>query len=151
MPNILIRVPEGVLAGEQLGKLAKAATAIAKTVEQGGDDPRQAALTWVEIDEVKAGHFFAGGQDALKHMIPVLVFFHYPAGVLDDAARTQAAALFQEAITNIVGSNASRLIATSIIMTEVADGAWGGSGRIFRLPDLARAAGYKHLQHLVTA
>lgn len=150
MPNILIRVPEGLLAGERLGKLAKAATAIATKVEQGGDNPRQAALTWVEIDQVKAGHFFSGGEDALGPMIPVLVFFHYPAGVLDDAARSQAAALFQDAISDIVGSSDSRPVATSIIMTEVADGAWGGSGRIWRLPDLARAAGYKHLQHLVT-
>jgi len=151
MPNILIRVPEGVFDAEAHGKLAKAATALAKTVEQGGDDPRHAALTWVAIDEVRQGHLFAGGNDPLDQIIPVVVFFHYPAGVLDDAARTEAARLFQDVISAARRPGDARPVATSVIMTEVADGAWGGSGRIWRLPDLARAAGYKHLQHLVTA
>ncbi len=151
MPNILIRVPEGVLDAERREKLAKAATTVAKTVEQGGDDPRQAALTWVAIDEVKASYFFAGGKDPLKQMIPVVVFFHYPAGVLDDAARAEAARLFQEVISAARRPGDSRPVATSVIMTEVADGLWGASGRVVRLPDLAKAAGYKHLQHLVVA
>ena len=151
MPNIVIRVPEGVLNAERREKLAKAATAVAKTVEQSGDDPRQAALTWVAIDEVKAGHFFAGGDDPLKQMIPVVVFFHYPAGVLDDAARAVTVGLFQTIVSEARQPGDSRPVATSVIMTEVADGSWGGSGRIVRLPDLARAAGYKHLQYLVTA
>jgi len=28
---------------------------------------------------------------------------------------------------------------------------WGANGQILRLPDFAKAAGYKHLQHLVVA
>ena len=151
MPNILIRVPEGVLDAERRKKLAKAATAVGKTVEQGGDDPRQAALTWVTIDEIKAGHFFAGGEDPLMQIIPVVVFFHYPAGVLDDAARAVAVGLFQTIVWEARRQGDLRPVATSVIMTEVADGAWGGSGRLLRVPALARAAGYKHLQHLVTA
>lgn len=151
MPNILIRVPEGVFDAEARGKLARAATAVARIVEQGGDDPRQAALTWVTFDEVKAGHIFAGGEDPLAELIPVVVFFHYPAGVLDDPARAEAARLFQEVISEARRPGDERPVATSVIMTEVADGTWGGSGRIWRLPDLAKAAGYKHLQHLVNA
>lgn len=151
MPNILIQAPEGAFDAEARGKLAKAATAVAKIVEQGGDDPRQAELTWVTFNEVKAGHVFAGGNDPLEQLIPVVVFFHYPAGVLDDAARAEAARLFQDVVAEARKPGDPRPVATSVIMTEVADGAWGGSGRILRLPDLARAAGYKHLQHLVTA
>jgi len=151
MPNILIRVPEGVFDTEARGKLARAATAVARIVEQGGDDLRQSALTWVTFDEVKAGNSFAGGEDPLRQLIPVIVFFHYPAGVLDDAARVEAARLFQEVISEARRPDDERPVATSVIMTVVADGTWGGSGRIWRLPELAQAAGYKHLQHLVTA
>lgn len=151
MPNIVIRAPEGAFDAEALGMLARAATAVARFVEKGGDDPRHSALTWVAIDEVKPGRLFAGGADPLAQLIPVVVLFHYPAGVLDDDSRAEAARLFQEIVSEARRPGDERPVATSVIMTEVADGAWGGSGRIWRLPDLAKAAGYKHLQHLVTA
>ncbi len=44
-----------------------------------------------------------------------------------------------------------RAVITSVILTEVADGTWGASGVLWRLPDFAKAAGFKHLQHLVPA
>ncbi len=40
---------------------------------------------------------------------------------------------------------------TSVMIGDVPDGAWGANGQIWRLPDFAKAAGYKHLQHLVGA
>jgi hypothetical protein len=40
-------------------------------------------------------------------------------------------------------------VITSVMITDIDDGHWGARGAIWRLPDLARAAGYKHLQHLV--
>ncbi|MDP3852515.1 hypothetical protein [Phenylobacterium sp.] len=148
MPNIIIRAPQGVFDADARDRLAKAVTQVAKTVEQGGDDPSQAALTWVFIDEFQPGAFYAGGNDPLERLIPVVVFFHYPAGVLDDAARADAARLLQEVIAATKPAGDPRPVVTSVIMTEVADGTWGGNGGIWRLPDLARAAGYKHLQHL---
>ncbi|WP_332770668.1 tautomerase family protein [Phenylobacterium sp.] len=149
MPNIVIRTPEGVFDAEARARLAKAVTDVAKTVEQGGDDPQQAALTWVLIDEFKPGTFFAGGADPLERLIPIVVFFHYPAGVLDDVARADAARLLQEAISAAKPVGDPRPVMTSVLMREVADGTWGGGGAIWRLPDLAKAAGYKHLQHLI--
>lgn len=151
MPNIIINAPEGVFDAAARASLARAVTDVARTVEQGGDDPAQTALTWVRIDEFKPGTFFAGGADPLAHVIPVVVFFHYPAGVLDETARTEAVRLLHEVIAAAKPAGDPRAIGTSVILTEVPDGAWGGNGALLRLPDLARAAGYKHLQHLVAA
>lgn len=151
MPNINIKAPEGVFDTAARVRLARAVTEIARTVEQGGDDPRQLALTWVQIDEIKAGNVFAGGADPLAGLIPVVVFFDYPAGVLDDAARADAVRLLQDAIAAAKPAGDPRPVAASVIMREVMDGFWGGNGRIMRLADLAAAAGYKHLQHLVAA
>lgn len=151
MPNIIIQTPEGVFDTAARTRLAKSVTDVARTVEQGGDDPAQTALTWVLFDEFKPGTFFAGGADPLERLIPVVVFFHYPAGVLDDAARTEAVRLLHDAISAAKPAGDPRAVGTSVILTEVPDGGWGGNGGLLRLPDLARAAGYKHLQHLVAA
>jgi hypothetical protein len=35
---------------------------------------------------------------------------------------------------------------TSIMLHDVADGTWGANGTIWRLSDIAAAAGYAHLQ-----
>ncbi len=147
MPNISIRAPQGVFDTATRAALARAVTAVAKTVEQGGDDPAQAALTWIWFEEAGPGGVYAGGVDPLARVIPVFLVFHYPQGVLDDGARADAARLLQEAVEEALED--PRPVRTSVILAEVPDGTWGGSGVIWRLPDLARAAGYKHLQHLV--
>lgn len=149
MPNLTIRTPQGLLDPRQRADLARAATAIAIKVEQGGEDPRQAALTWVLIEDYAPGGFFMGGAEPRAGLVPVVIFFDYPAGVLDDPARAEAARLLQDAVA--AAAPAGAVVATSVIMREVGEGYWGGSGRIMRLADLAAAAGYKHLQHLVAA
>ena len=47
MPNIILKVPEGAFDAAGCDRLGKAVTAIAKNVEQIGDDPRQEFTTWV--------------------------------------------------------------------------------------------------------
>ena len=148
MPYIIIKAPEGVFDTAELGR---SATAVAKTVEQGGDEPRHATLTWVQIETFKPGAFFAGAADPLGQVIPVVVLFHYPDGVLDQTARTDAARLFQDAFTAARPAGDPRPVRTSVIMTAVPEGTWGGNGQLWSLPDLAKAAGFKHLQHLVAA
>lgn len=144
MPAIVIKFPEGVFDAEARGRIAARVTAAANTVEQIGDDPRHQFLTWVVIEEVKAGGFLAGGRDPLAVAVPVLVTFNYPEGVIDESGRALAARLIQDAV-----AAEGRPAATSVIMAAVPDGTWGANGELWRLPDFARAAGFKHLQHLV--
>ena len=148
MPNIVVKVPEGAFDAGGCDRLAKGITAVAKTVEQIGDDPRQEFTTWVVIEEVKAGHFFAGGNDPVSRVLPVIVFFYTPAGVIDEAGRLEVAQLVQEAVAAAKSDADRRPVMTSVIVSEVADGTWGVNGALWRIGDFEKAAGYKHLQHL---
>jgi phenylpyruvate tautomerase PptA (4-oxalocrotonate tautomerase family) len=145
MPNIVVKVPEGAF---DAAHLAKGISAAAKTVEQIGDDPRQAFATWVVIEEVKAGHFFAGGNDPVSRVLPVIVLFYLPAGVVDEAGRAEAVRLVHEAVAAAKSEADPRPVMTSVIVSEVADGTWGINGVLWRIGDFVKAAGYKHLQHL---
>jgi hypothetical protein len=84
-------------------------------------------------------------------IIPVIVFFYPPAGVIDPAGRVEAIKRVHQAIAAAKSASDPRQVATSIMIWEVADGTWGGNGQLWRLPDFARATGYKHLQYLVSA
>jgi phenylpyruvate tautomerase PptA (4-oxalocrotonate tautomerase family) len=148
MPTIVVKVPEGAFDAAGCDRLAKGITAAAKTVEQIGDDPRQEFTTWVVVEEVKAGHFFAGGNDPVSRVLPVIVFFYAPAGVIDEAGRVEAVRLIQAAVAAAKSHADSRPVMTSVMVSDVADGTWGANGVLWRLPDFAKAAGYKHLPHL---
>ena len=151
MPNILVRVPKGVFDPVAREKLAASLTSAAHVVEQIGDDPAHGIFTWIEIQEFEPQAFYVGGRQVIEFVIPVVVQFQYPDGVLTDASREDAARLFQDAIEACKPVSDARPLRTSVIMSPVLDGHWGGSGKIWRLADLAQAAGYKHLQHLVKA
>jgi phenylpyruvate tautomerase PptA (4-oxalocrotonate tautomerase family) len=148
MPTIIIKAPEGVFDAAAREEIAAGVTAAAKAVEQIGDDPRHEFTTWVVIEEIKRGFLFAGGRDPLSSVIPVLVSFHHPEGVIDQAGREEAVRLVQEAIAAAAPAD-GRPVITSVVMSKVADGTWGAAGTIWRLADFARAAGFRHLQHLV--
>ena len=150
MPNIILKVPEGAFDAAGCDRLGKAVTAIAKNVEQIGDDPRQEFTTWVVIEEVKPGHFLAGGKDPLSQVLPVIVIFHTPAGVMDEAARVEAVRLIQAAVAAAKSPADPRKVITSVIVSEVADGTWGGNGTLWRLDNFIEAAGYKHLRAVAT-
>ncbi len=151
MPNIIVKIPEGAFDEAGRAALGKGIHAAAKAVENWGDDPRQEALTWVLVEEVKPGCLFAGGIYQTLRIIPVIVFFYLPAGVIDQAGRVEAIKRVHQAIAAAKSASDPRQVATSIMIWEVADGTWGGNGQLWRLPDFAHAAGYKHLQHLVSA
>jgi phenylpyruvate tautomerase PptA (4-oxalocrotonate tautomerase family) len=148
MPNIIVKVPEGVFDTSARATLAKATHAAAKTVEGWGDDPRQEALTWVLIEEVANGNFFVGGADQSSRVIPVIVFCYPPAGVISGDSRATAVKLFHDAISSAKQTSDARPVLTSIMLWDVANGTWGANGKIWQLTDFAKAAGYKHLQHL---
>lgn len=149
MPNIFVKVPEG--AFDQAGRdaLGCGIHAAAKAVEGWGDDPRQEFLTWVVIEEMKTGYLFAGGVDPLARAIPVIVLVYPPQGVIDEQGRAELVRRTHEAVLSAKPDTDPRMVATSVMIWDVADGTWGASGQLWHLPDFARAAGYKHLQHLV--
>lgn len=85
------------------------------------------------------------------HVLPCIAIVYVPVGVLDEASKALYVKLLHSAFKQALPSDESRQLATSVILHEVANGMWGGNGAIWTLPDLAKAAGYAHLQHLVAA
>jgi len=149
MPNIHIRVPEGVFDGAALAGIARGVTAAAKTAEQIPDDPRMEFLCWIAIEEVRAGHLFAGGADPTDQAVPIMVQYFVPAGVLDECARAVAAKAVHDALAEATAMNDGRVTVTSVMVVDVPDGHWAANGALWYLRDFARASGYRHLQHLV--
>ena len=49
------------------------------------------------------------------------------------------------------GARIGVVVTTSVAFQEIAEGRWGIGGEINHLPDFAKRAGYRHLQHLVDA
>jgi phenylpyruvate tautomerase PptA (4-oxalocrotonate tautomerase family) len=148
MPNIIVKVPANTFNAEAKASLVKAINAAAAECERIPADPKKRFLCWVMIEEVAAGHWTCGGHDMSQMVVPVLAIVNLPAGVLDDASRARYVSLMHKAIGDALPGE-KRQVATSCIMNEVADGMWGASGNIWRLPQFAAAAGYEHLQHLV--
>ncbi|MGE0284934.1 MAG: 4-oxalocrotonate tautomerase family protein [Bradyrhizobium sp.] len=150
MPNIVVRLPAGLLDERTRSTLVDGINAAAAECERIPPDPVKRALCWVVIDEIAAGHWTCGGRDPLQAVIPVMVSANVPAGVLDDVGRAQYARLLHQAVTSALPGE-QRRIATSCMINDVADGTWGVNGRIWRLPQMAAAAGFEHLQHLAQA
>ncbi|SEI94901.1 MULTISPECIES: tautomerase family protein [unclassified Variovorax] len=149
MPTLFVKIPQGSFPGESRSTLVRKLNDAAAAAEQMPDDPRARAMCWVLVDEAAAGAWTCGGVDLSAQLLPCTVLAHLPAGVLDDASRSRFTAHVHAAFQEALPADDKRRLATSVVMSEVPDGAWGVGGEVWRLPDFARAAGYAHLQHLV--
>lgn len=149
MPNILVKVPKGSFPGDSRAVLVKMINEAAATAEQIPADPRKRMLCWVLIDEIEAGGWTCGGADVTTQLLPCVAMVYLPAGVLDQSARAQYTQLVHEAFKAASPADDKRVLMSSVVLNEVADGAWGANGAIWKLADFARAAGFVHLQHLV--
>lgn len=150
MPNIFVKVPKNAFPGDAAKKLLRELTNAAATAEQIPDDPKFRVTSWVVIDEVEPRLFGVGGEDMSDRIIPCIAVVYIPEGVLDAASQSLCVRLIDDAFKHSLPTGEKRRLATSVILNNVADGTWGGSGRIMHLADIAKSAGYKHLQHLVT-
>ncbi|MES2126241.1 MAG: tautomerase [Pseudomonadota bacterium] len=150
MPNIFVTLPAGALDAAGKQQLVERINAAAWHAEQIPDDAKQRFLCWVVIDETAPGNWTCGGQDVSARFVPVLVQVNVPAGVLDAGARAGYTDGIQAGLLAVLGKERRRLV-TSVIFNEVPDGQWAVNGALWRLPDFAAGAGYRHLQHLVVA
>lgn len=151
MPNILIKIPKGAFPGEARASLVRRINEAAATAERIPDDLLKRSLCWVVIDEVEQGNWTLGGVDVLAQMLPCIAVVHVPAGVLDATSRAHYVQLMNDAFRQALPADDQRVLLTSVLLNDVADGTWGVNGAIWDLPMLARAAGFEHLQHLVAS
>lgn len=151
MPNILVHIPKGSFAGTARAALVRGINDAAARAEQIPAQPRQRMLCWVLVDEVDAGAWTCGGVDVTAQLLPCLARVYLPEGVLDDASRALYVQALHDAFRQSLPADDRRQLASSVVLHEVADGSWGANGAIWRLPQFAQAAGFAHLQHLVSA
>jgi phenylpyruvate tautomerase PptA (4-oxalocrotonate tautomerase family) len=149
MPNILVKIPSGAFPGDARANLVHCINDAAATAEQMPADPSKRFLSWVVLDEAEAGTWTCGGIDMSSQVLPCIAVVYVPDGVLDEPSRMLYVKLMHDAFKRALPAGEKRQLATSVILHEVPDGAWGGNGVIWTLPKLAKAAGYAHLQHLV--
>jgi phenylpyruvate tautomerase PptA (4-oxalocrotonate tautomerase family) len=150
MPNILVKIPKGVFPTEHRAVLVQKLNDAAATAEQIPDDPRKRSMCWVIIDEVESSSWTCGPTDMSGRILPCIALIYIPAGVLDDASQAVYVNLVHEAFKQSLPATEKRQLATSVILHHVIDGTWGVNGTIWRLPNFAQAAGYAHLQELVS-
>lgn len=146
MPNIVVRVPCGVFTTEGRAILVSGINAAAALAEQIPDEPQKRRLCWVLVDEVASGLWTCGATDMTQQVLPCLVQVFVPVGVLDSKARDLYVKLIHQACQAARPASDQRVLLTSVLLLEVADGAWGVNGAIWRLDDFAQAAGFAHLQ-----
>jgi phenylpyruvate tautomerase PptA (4-oxalocrotonate tautomerase family) len=151
LPNIFVHIPQSSFPGTGRDALVQRINDAAAEVEQIGPAQRQRFLCWVLINEVPAGAWTCGGSDVTKQALPCLAFVMLPAGVLDAATRGRYAALLHQAFVQSMPAADTRVVTSSVLLHDVADGTWGANGALWTLRDFASAAGYQHLQHLVGA
>lgn len=149
MPNILVKVPKGAFPGDARANLLRRINDAAATAEQMPADPGKRFLSWVVVDETEAGMWTCGGIDMSSQVLSCIAMVYVPGGVLDEPSRALYVKLMHDAFKRALPAGDNRQLATSVILHDVADGTWGASGAIWNLPDIAKAAGYAHLQHLI--
>ena len=148
MPNIIVKIPTGVLDDNSRAALMRGIHAAAAQAECIPDEPAKRFLCWVVVEEVAAASWTCGATQASAGVVPVMVLLHVPAGVLAQANRLQYMAGIHRAVAAALAGQPRRC-ATSCVFNEVADGHWGVNGEMWRLPRFAREAGYTHLEGLV--
>ncbi|MGH8050801.1 MAG: tautomerase family protein, partial [Arenimonas sp.] len=151
MPNILVKVPKDAFPGIMRSRLMRSITEAAATAERIPADPKKRFTSWVVLEEIEPGMWTCGGTNMSAHVLPCIAVIHVPVGVLDDASKALYVKLVHSAFQQALPSDEKRQLVTSVILNEVANGMWGGNGSIWSLTELAKAAGYEHLQHLVVA
>ncbi|GAC1420394.1 MAG: hypothetical protein NVSMB6_22150 [Burkholderiaceae bacterium] len=148
MPNILVKIPKGSFPGEHRAALGQKLNEAAAGAEQIPNKPKNRLICWVIVDEVESGSWSCGGIDMTGQLLPCLAMIYLPAGVLDAASRATYVELVHEAFKLALPATEKRQLATSVVLHDVVEGSWGANGAIWRLPKIAQAAGYAHLQSL---
>lgn len=151
MPNILLKIPRGCFQPAARSALVQKINDAAAAAEGIPADPRKRSLCWVVVEEVEQGLWTCGAVDVTTQILPCIAIVYVPAGVLDAATRSSYVRAIHGAFKDAASPDDRRALATSVILQEVEDGAWGVNGAIWTLPTFARVAGFEHLQHLVAA
>ena len=151
MPNIILKIPRDSFSPDARSALVQKVNEAAAAAERIPADSMKRSLCWVVVEEVEQGLWTCGAADVTAKVLPCIAIVHVPDGVLDATTRSSYVQAIHSAFKDAMSPEDRRALATSVILHEVADGAWGVNGAIWSLPTFARVAGFEHLQHLVVS
>lgn len=149
MPHIILKIPQGSFSAEARAALVRHCNEAAAAAEQIPADPKKRFFCWVVVEEVEQGFWTCGSVDVTAGVLPCIAMVYVPVGVLDEASRGRYAELLHGAFKQALPASDNRQPMTSVVVLDVAEGAWGVNGAIWKLPAFAKAAGFEHLQDLV--
>lgn len=143
MPLIHVSVPKDTLNQGQKDQLIDRLSREVLKVEGALETPEALALCWIFLDEIEQGGWgIAGTIKGVAGSVKFLVQVTVPQGSLDDNRRQLMAETVNKVLSDLnpSGGPLSPQRAWCVI-NEVPDGNLGAGGHIFRLADIARAAG----------
>jgi phenylpyruvate tautomerase PptA (4-oxalocrotonate tautomerase family) len=142
MPMIDLTVPRGVLTDEAKASLLRTLTRTVLKWE--GAEPGNAAaesIAWAFLHEPALVTVAGRAVSEPRYRVVVGV----PQATLDDEAKRSVVAEVTEQVLRAEHNGAQPAAGDEwrvwVIIDEVADGHWGGAGRIFRLADVLAFAG----------
>jgi phenylpyruvate tautomerase PptA (4-oxalocrotonate tautomerase family) len=141
MPMIELTVPEGALDKRAQDELMEKLTFTLLRWEGAPEDSDAAkAVSWGYVDERPAANVYHGGRPVPAEPL-YRVKITVPEGALNDEKKSGLVAEATRHVLEAEGSDpddAGAAFRVWVIIREVADGNWGGAGRIFRMRDIAR-------------
>ncbi|MBX9944062.1 MAG: hypothetical protein K2Y40_08280 [Reyranella sp.] len=145
MPLIHALVTHRAFDADGKARLARGLTEAACRAESVPHLPAPRARALVMIEELPADGFYSAGLPAHEAMRGVFLTWKVSTGVLDGARKAQFARDIQTAAEDAAASDDGRLVVTSAVVEEIAEGQWAQTGKIRRLPEVAAIAAFEHL------
>jgi phenylpyruvate tautomerase PptA (4-oxalocrotonate tautomerase family) len=146
MPLNHVTLSPGAVDDDGRRALVKALTHAAARAESVPETPEGLRRSIVVVHDQEPGSILFGAGPLDSQVRAVFVDFVCSAGVLDAARKDRFAAELQAAAEATTRPDDRRPMYTSVIFHEIPEGDWGREGAIRRLPEMARAAGFAHLQ-----
>lgn len=143
MPMIDLTLPKGALAPEARDKLVEDLTAALLRWEGAPDNPATRSISWAFVHELPEGGVNVGGRPAPepRYRVQLTVPEGTPKlhGPLGEDSRNGLVEEVTRLVLEAEGAafdfeNAMRVW---VHIHELADGFWGGAGRIFRMKEIA--------------
>ena len=140
MPMIELTLPQGALdKGAQDDLMEKLTFALLRWEGAPEDSETARTISWGYVDEKPTSNVYQGGKPQPAQPL-YRVKVTVPMGALDDEKKSGLVAEATRYVLEAEGADPddpAALMRVWVIVREVADGNWGGAGRVFRLREIA--------------
>ncbi|ANI93367.1 tautomerase family protein [Dietzia timorensis] len=136
MPLIELTAPEGSLTESGRATIQKTLVATLMRWEGAPDNAFFRSISWSYLHEVPADAQTTAEDEEPRFLVKVTV----PAGAVSDKQKEGLVADATKDVLAAAGLGEDQALRVWVLITEQADGTWGGGGQIFRYADLVALA-----------